>query len=109
MKYKTGEVLYVKTTEEPVCVLAERKLSPGDKRFPAEYAGEGIVIVARRPIIADGGVQNYVFYDFLADELATDYEMTAMRIQRLKAGQELYREELPEGPMPPFGPALVKN
>jgi hypothetical protein len=107
MKYKTGEVLYVRTTEEPVCALAERRLSAGDKRFPAEYEGEGLIIVVRRPIIAEGGVSNYVFYDFLSEELATGMEMTAMRIQRLREGQELYRDEM--GPDGPAGPALVKN
>jgi hypothetical protein len=106
MKYKTGEVLYVRTTEEPVSVLAERRLTPGDKRFPAEYEGSGTIIVVRRPIIADGGVSNYVFYDFLEEELASGMELTAMRIQRLREGQELYREEMPDGPS---GPALVKN
>lgn len=107
MKYRTGEVLYVKTTEEPVCVLAERRLSAGDKRFPMEYEGEGLIVVVRRPIIASGGVSNYVFYDFLAEELATGMEMTAMRIQRMREGQELYRDEM--GPEGPSGPALVKN
>ena len=107
MKYKTGEVLYVKSTEEPTIVIAERKLTPGDKRFPAEYEGSGLIVVVQRPIIADGGVSNYVYYDFLDECLATGMEMTALRIQRLREGQELYREEMsPEGPS---GPALVKN
>lgn len=111
MKHKTGDVLYVRTTEEPVCVLAERQLSPGDKRFPAEYEGTGNIVVVRRPIIVDGGVANYVFYDFLEEELSTGMELTAMRIQRLREGQELYREEtnLDTGPLGPHGPALVKN
>ena len=107
MKYKTGEVLYVKSTEEPVIVIAERKLASGDKRFPMEYEGSGLVVVVQRPIIADGGVARYEFYDFLDEALATGMEMTAMRIQRLRDGQELYREEL--GPEGPVGPALVKN
>lgn len=106
---KVGDVLYVKTTEEPTLYVASRKLSPGDKRYPVEYAGSGEVYIVRRPIIVDGGVANYVFFDFLSEELATGFEMTAMRIQRLKEGQELYREEMPEGPMGPIGPALVKN
>lgn len=108
-EYKAGDLLYVRTTEEPTTVIAIRKLNPGDKRFPAEYSGSGIIVVVRRPIIRDGGVENYVFYDFLAEELATGMEMTAMRIQRIREGQESYREEFGDNPMGPAGPALVKN
>lgn len=106
---KVGDILFVKTTEEPTLYVASRRLSPGDKRYPAEYAGSGEVFVVRRPIIQDGGVSNYVFFDFLAEELASGLEMTAMRIQRLREGQELYREDQLDGPLGPHGPALVKN
>jgi hypothetical protein len=108
MRFKIGEVVYVRTTEEPCLAVAERKLSIGDTRFPKEYAGSGLIIVVQRPIIADGGVARYEFYDFLEEALATSAELTAMRIQRLRDGQELYREEI-GGPEGPAGPALVKN
>lgn len=106
MKFKTGDVVYNRCTEEPCLVVAERKLNPGDSRFPKEYAGSGIIVVVQRPIIADGGVARYEFYDFLEEALADGLEMTAMRIQRIREGQESYREEFGDNPM---GPALVKN
>lgn len=110
-KPKVGEVLYMKTTEEPLLFVASRKLSPGDKRFPAEYEGSGEVYIVRRPIIQDGGVASYVFFDVLAEECATDSEMTLTRLRRQKETQELFRELQNElgGPESPAGPALVKN
>lgn len=109
-KPKVGDVMYVKTTEEPTLYVASRKLAPGDKRYPMEYAGSGEVYIVRRPIIQDGGVANYVFFDFLSEELASGLEMTAMRIQRLREGSELYREGMEDGgPSGPLGPAIVKN
>lgn len=107
MKYKTGEVLYVRTTEEPVCVIAERELSSSDKRFPLEYNGTGTLVVARRPVISDGGVQRYEFFDFLEEELETGFEQTARRINRVKEGNDLYRSSGLNDEA--VGPALVKN
>jgi hypothetical protein len=106
-KITVGEVLYVKSTEEPITPVATRKVNFGDKRFPSECEGMDIV-VARRPVIADGGVQRYEFYDFLACEVETGFEQTARRITRLKEGAEMYRTSgiEPDGPM---GPALVRN
>lgn len=80
---KIGEVVYVKTSEEPVLVVGTRKLETRELggTFPEVYSGSGEVVVVRRPQMTEATGIKYVFFDFLKEELESSEEQT----QRLYA------------------------
>jgi len=106
MEYKTGDLLYVKSTDEPVVVIGSRKLSEVDKVFPQDvYNGSGVVVVVRRPIVSESGVQ-YKFFDFLAEELESYTDQGKRLYNRIKERQSLAMD----GTLAGLDPSdLVKN
>ena len=106
MAYKTGTIMYVKTTDEPVLVVGSRPLNPKENVFPTDvYSGSGTVVVVRRPIQTENGI-TYKFFDFLAEELQTLEEMDQRRLDHIKKahGQAMGFGLLGEDQTPP-----VKN
>lgn len=69
-----GDILYVKTTEEPVVFHSERKLRWYEKLYlPATRA----IYQVRRPIAHPSRGLRYVLHTFLAEELETASEQSA--------------------------------
>jgi hypothetical protein len=62
MSFKTGSVAYMKTTEEPVLVLATETKDPAFEGFSGE------VITVRRPHVTPDGI-DYIIATFYAEEL----------------------------------------
>lgn len=78
---KIGEVLYVKSTEEPVAFIASRK-SPW-------YHYGTVLYLVRRPVVSDTRGIKYVMAEFLAEELETAEEQTHRLMGRMKSRQAL--------------------
>lgn len=89
-----GEVLYVKTSEEPVLVLGTRKVHDSEigKKFPEIYHGSGEVVTVRRPIQTSEGL-TYMLYDFLAEELETETQQNQRLYSKLVERQKLAQAE----------------
>lgn len=90
---KIGDVMFVRSTEEPTVFIAERPQDKDDN-FPL-HEGSGRVYVVRRPSGApQSGIQTYKFFDFLAEELETQKESHERNIKSLKMRQELLLAEM---------------
>jgi hypothetical protein len=90
---KIGDVLYVKTTDEPVLVVATRQMNESDsKRFPANE-GCGTIIIVRRPVSTDSQGIRYQFYDFLAEELQTADERAQAYYENLKKRRDMVLQD----------------
>lgn len=91
-----GEVMYVRTSEEPVCVLGTRKIRPEElgKKFPETYNGTGDVIVVRRPVMTDATGITYQLWDFLSEELETEDEQSKRLFNKIMSRQKLTSQEM---------------
>jgi hypothetical protein len=95
---KIGDVLYVRTTSEPVLFVSERP-QDADDNFPS-HQGSHQVYIVRRPCPATAGIQTYKFFDFLQEELETAKESQAREVHSLKLRQDLLMAEMAgEAPM----------
>ena len=92
--YTPGTILYVKTTEEPVTVIASRPMNETDaKHFPPSYEGSKVLIVVRRPIFSDSAGIRYAFFDFLSEELESGEEKARRLYESIKARQGMVMED----------------
>lgn len=91
-----GEVMYVRTSEEPVCVLGIRKIRPEElgKKFPEIYEGSGDVITVRRPVQTEANGITYQLYDFLSEELETSEEQSHRLYAKILERQKLAMSEM---------------
>lgn len=97
--YNPGDVVYVKSTEEPVTVMAIRPAVEDEfdgQKFPRGFTGDKEVIVVRRPVMTEAQGIRYAFFDFLACELESQGEQNARLFSRLMARKELAEAELGE-------------
>lgn len=109
--YTPGQVLYVKSTEEPVTVVGTRAVSEDDfatHKFPREYQGSGVIIIARRPVISEANGVRYAFFDFLEEELETDQGSSQRLYDRIKFREALAMKEL-ESNNTPTGAAVASR
>jgi len=97
-----GEVLYVKSTEEPVLFHSSRKRAWYDFAVPS---GTAALYTVRRPLVNPHGGVSYVVSTFLAEELETDSEQSARLYSKFKQRQSLTMSE--DGPA--GGPLSVKT
>lgn len=85
---KLGDVLYVRSVEEPVTFIKEREVIPSDN-FP-DGVQDHVYIVRRAQMSPENGVVvGYRFFDFLASELETAQEQSQRIFSRMKERQEL--------------------
>lgn len=94
---KLGDVVFVKTSEEPVTVIGTRKMQPEEvgKKFPESYHGSGDVVIVRRPVmLPDEGMQ-YKFFDFLAEELETSEQQANRMYANIINRQKLAMNDMP--------------
>lgn len=90
---KYGDVLYVKTTEEPVLVVGTRTVGDSEVDYPKLIDPDAEVVVVRRPIGSqENGIQ-YKFFDFLATELETYEEQAKRRYVRLMDNHKIAMAE----------------
>jgi hypothetical protein len=91
-----GEVVYVKSSEEPVIVLNVRKLRNEElgKKFPAEYNGPDTVVTVRRPQMTESQGITYQIYDFLQVELETSAEQSNRLYAKIIERQKLAMSEV---------------
>jgi hypothetical protein len=98
MSYQIGDVVYVKSTEEPVVVMQTRQADAAEfdgKKFPVGYSGNQEVVVVRRPVMSEGGIR-YAFFDFLKVELESSDEQTQRLYQKIKSRTELAQADFGE-------------
>jgi hypothetical protein len=98
MSYKMGDVVYVKSTEEPVTVFLTRPARSEEfdgKKFPQEIEGPYDVVVVRRPVMREGEIR-YAFFDFLAPELESEPEQTQRLYTKIKSRQEIAMQDFGE-------------
>lgn len=89
---KLGDVLIVKSVEEPVTFITERKMTDEDrKRIPVGTQCEGTIYVVRRAVFSptQGIALGYKYFDFLKEELETSSDNAKRQLARLKERSEL--------------------
>ena len=108
-EFVPNEVLFVRTTEEPVQVIATRQMHEDElgKIFPAHYKGPGKLVTVRRPIVSDANGISYKFFDFLAEELQTAEERAQTQLKDLKLRQALAMGEI--GSLDTLDKDTIKN
>jgi hypothetical protein len=97
-----GEVLFVKSTEEPTMVHSLRARRWYEIWLPKATAG---VYTVRRPLVNPHGGVTYKITQFLVEELETESEQSARLFQRFKQRQAMSMSE--EGPV--GGPLSFKT
>lgn len=98
----SGEILYVKSTEEPVTFLRARKVHFYDSLGLQLNGASGQVYIVRRPIVSDIKGISYKFAHFLAEELETSEEQTARLFAKVKSRQAIAMGEYQEPMEMPF-------
>lgn len=74
---KPGDVVTVKTTDEPVFVLELKNEEPAHEGF------SGVVVLVKRPLLTQNGV-DYKVHEFLLEELTTSEERLAKKAEELE-------------------------
>ena len=100
---KQGEIAYVKTTNEPVFVIAVQPLTPADDAWG--YFTHHVY--CRIPVITQNGTdyQQKVFY---VEELETLEDFTRRQIANFQRGQQMTQDALQkEGTAAPKGPKTL--
>jgi hypothetical protein len=94
---KIGDVVFVKTSDEPVLVLGHRKVLDSElgKKFPEVCAGAN-VIIARRPTQTEAAGLGYQLFDFLEVELETRSDHSQRIYDGILERQKLAMADLPQ-------------
>ena len=90
-----GEILYIKSTEEPLLFHSERP-----KRWYEFWLPQGAktLYTVRRPLVNPRGGVSYKISTFLAEELETESEQSARLFNKFKRQQALSMADAgPEG------------
>lgn len=90
-----GQILYVKTTEEPTSFQGERKA-----KWYEPYPKGTVLYRVRRPQVVNGGAITYKFAVFTSLELETEAEQTQRLYQKFKQRQMLASEDSHNGSGP---------
>lgn len=89
-----GEILYVKSTEEPVLFHSARKPRWYDVFLPKTSA----IYRVRRPLVNPHGGVTYKITTFLAEELETESEQSTRLFNKFKQRQALTMTDVePQG------------
>lgn len=86
---KPGDVVTVKTTDEPVFVM---KVNMGEVN-PELPEFSGVTVTVKRPLLTQNGV-DYKIHDLLLEELTTYEERSAKKAEELEA---IKRQFMPSG------------
>lgn len=97
----SGDILYVKSTEEPVTFLRARNVHFYDS-LGLQLNGSSKIYIVRRPVVSDIWGISYKFARFLAEELETPEEQTSRLFAKVKARQQLAMGEFQEDGLPQF-------
>jgi hypothetical protein len=98
MTFQTGEVVYVKTTEEPSLVFGVRPFEDKDRGNFPDFVEIKELVVVRRPIVTENGSIHYKIFDFAPFELETALEHSKRLYNNLKERQALAMGD-DEGPL----------
>jgi hypothetical protein len=98
MTFQTGEVAYVKSTEEPLVVFGVRPFEDKDRGNFPDFLEIKELVVVRRPIVTENGAVHYKLFDFAPFEIETALEHSKRLYNNLKERQALAMGD-DEGPL----------
>lgn len=91
---KYGDVVYVKSTEEPVTVIGTRPIKDDERSKYPDYPEVQTVVTVRRPVMKESTGISYAFFEFLDVELESGSDQTNRLFAKMKERQELIQDEM---------------